>query len=510
MRREDCSFLLTLSANQNRRKKMQVSTRHQGLSALTITLVMLVLVASGLRPSVAAKIPPSISRPKLVLRAGYSDSAPRKVPPPPGFGTSKKPSTATITVDYVGSWDAPAQAAFQYAVEIWESEINASVEIVVEAHWSAMGATSGILGGAMGDMVANFSNAPLANTWYPAALGHTMAGEDVNDNDGYDFDGDQLDEDVEIYAEFNRNFADWYFGTDGNTPNDKWDFASVVLHEIGHGLGFAGSMRVDGGIGDWGFGTPYPTTYDRFTKNGSGQLLITAFANNSAALAAQLQSDNLFFDGPNTNAANGGNPPKLYAPSSWEQGSSYSHLDEDTFNGTGNALMTPVIFNGETNYDPGPITRGIFQDMGWSFAQPLPPDLRLSKSVVGDPDPAPGEPVSFVLSVENIGGETATGIVLTDIPPDEIVPPVSWNASGALVGATLRIGTTYVWDLPDLAAGASGTINVSGTISPGITAHMLIVNQASISSDEDSDTGNNSSLASVGGYKNYLPIVIHR
>ena len=34
-------------------------------------------------------------------------------------------------------------------------------------------------------------------------------------------------------------------GTDGNTPLGKIDFVTVVLHEIGHGLGFTGSMDVD-------------------------------------------------------------------------------------------------------------------------------------------------------------------------------------------------------------------------------------------------------------------------
>jgi uncharacterized repeat protein (TIGR01451 family) len=383
-----------------------------------------------------------------------------------------------------------------------------SGKIVVEAHWSALGEDSHILGGAMGDIAINFSNAPLSNTWYPAPLANTLAGVDVNDNDGYDFDGDSLDEDVEIYVEFNRDFQDWYFGTDGNTPFEKWDFASVVLHELGHGLGFAGSMIVySNGLGYWGYGTDYPDIYDRFVENGSGQLLVDNFANGSTALAAQLQSDNLFFDGPNARAANGGTPPKLYVPTSWEQGSSYSHLDEDTFDGTVDALMTPSIYNGESIHAPGPVTRGVFQDIGWTFAQPAAPDLRLIKRVSGDPDPAPGETVSFILSIENVGDATATGIVLTDLLPNQITPG-SWVPSGALIGATARAGASYVWDLPDLAAGESGEISILGTVAPDVTAHSLIVNQASINADEDSDAGNNSSLATVGGYLNYLPLAI--
>ena len=37
------------------------------------------------------------------------------------------------------------------------------------------------------------------------------------------------------------------------------------------------------------------------------------------------------FTGPQATAANGGIAPRLYAPNPWEPGSSYSHLDDDTF-----------------------------------------------------------------------------------------------------------------------------------------------------------------------------------
>ena len=55
--------------------------------------------------------------------------------------------------------------------------------------------------------------------------------------------------------------TDWYLGTDGNTPADAIDFTTAVLHELAHGLGFAGSMRVSNGVGDVGLfnsGSPNP------------------------------------------------------------------------------------------------------------------------------------------------------------------------------------------------------------------------------------------------------------
>ena len=41
------------------------------------------------------------------------------------------------------------------------------------------------------------------------------------------------------------NSEDWYFGLDGQPGEDQFDFVSVVLHEVGHGLGFHDSFRVD-------------------------------------------------------------------------------------------------------------------------------------------------------------------------------------------------------------------------------------------------------------------------
>ena len=44
---------------------------------------------------------------------------------------------------------------------------------------------------------------------------------------------------VDLTASFNSNDkVNWYYGTDGNTPSGQFDFVTVVLHELGHGLGF--------------------------------------------------------------------------------------------------------------------------------------------------------------------------------------------------------------------------------------------------------------------------------
>jgi hypothetical protein len=262
---------------------------------------------------------------------------------------------ATILVDYVGFEAFPdAQAAFQHAVNIWAATISSPVPIRVRAEFATL--PPNVLGSAGARWsVRDFANAPAPNTWYPIALANKLAGFDL------------LPAEYDVTATFASNLTEWYFGTDGYPPANRFDFVTVVLHELGHGLGFAGSMRVQTGIGSWGHETPFPSIYDRFTVNGSGQALLNTalFPNYSTTLAAQLQSNNLFWSSAGTAAS----PPRIYAPGSWAQGSSYSHLNEATYPpGNVNSLMTPFLGFAEAIHVPGPLTTAIFTDMGWELA----------------------------------------------------------------------------------------------------------------------------------------------
>lgn len=295
----------------------------------------------------------------IYLYAGQGDTITRVPAPIP-----HRAPTATINVTYIGGWPAPAQTAFQHAANIWSTLIASPVPIHVEAEWA--GLPSNVLGGAGPALFWRNQSGLPANVWYPSALANRLHGSDLAPSE------------PDILTTINSDFPSWYFGLDGNTPFNQYDFVSVVLHELGHGLGFTGSMRVSSGVGSWGFygsiNPPYtPTVYDRFIVNGAGQNLVTAFPNISGQLAAQLTSNNLFFNGPNAIAANGGARPKMYAPASWQQGSSFSHLDENTYPaGTPNSLMTPALANGESNHNPGPIALAIFQDIGWTSLNTAP------------------------------------------------------------------------------------------------------------------------------------------
>jgi len=289
---------------------------------------------------------------------------PRRIPAPAWIkDLPEEAATATFSITYVpnGGTDPwgetcytfpqAAKDAFNATANIWGNILKSSEPITISACWADLGSSSvlGYSGG--GPLRSNFSGATRANTWYAGSLANALNGSDL---DPSKFD---------MHITYNQNF-DWYYGTDGNPPATQHDLVTVVLHEICHGLNFSGSASYSSGSGSWGYGTIYPNIYDVFIKDGAGDLLIT-YDNPSTALGTALTSNDLWFHGSKAMAANGGQRVKIYAPSTWRGGSSYSHLDYNTFNNTPNQLMVYAVSAGESVHDPGPITKGLLNDLGW-------------------------------------------------------------------------------------------------------------------------------------------------
>ena len=184
---------------------------------------------------------------------------------------------------------------------------------------------------------------------------------------------------------------------------------TVVLHEVGHGLGFVGGFSSQSGIGRLTFSLPF--VYDRFAVSGEGDALLN-IAQPSVELHAQLTSNNTFVNGPNGIAGNGGQHPKLEthhftnffgvtSDNGWRAGSSYSHVDDVEYTGTANGLMTWALNTNEVYTDPGPILKGIFEDFGWTIATTGGPPPITS--------PAPGSTLTST-TVTFTGGHTASDL----------------------------------------------------------------------------------------------------
>ncbi len=272
-------------------------------------------------------------------------------------------TSAIFEVTYEGfPPDNKAKDAFQKAVDIWSTLIVSKVPIRITAVWQvisdANGSSNTILGGANpATFYSNFDGAQRFYSWYPVALAEKIAGKELNDV-----------ADPDIFAQFNSANPNWYFGIDGVPQSGKTDFVTVVLHEIGHGLGITKSYVVNGSNGAISdFFSPLHEVYDHFVENDKNQNLVRNFVPPSAALKAELTSGILFFRSPQLEFVGAGpdNRAVLYAPTTFEDGSSIAHLDEATYDKSINALMTPQIGTAEVHHDPGPVAMNMLGDLGW-------------------------------------------------------------------------------------------------------------------------------------------------
>lgn len=325
---------------------------------------------------------------------------------------------STFQVDYSSGTPTDARQAFQRAVEIWSTHLTSSVPIRVQATFSAL--ASNVLGQA-GPRITRTGN----GTWRAFALADAIAGTDL-------FPSAQ---NYDITATFNSAQSAFYYGLDGRPPSNQFDFVTIVLHELGHGLGFIGSGDVDNGSGTVecagvagqgciGFssnGVTSPILFDTFLEDGQGRSILdtSVYPNNSAALGALLKSQDLFVDAPEVRRIYGA-PAPVWAPASFEAGSSFSHWDEAVIRGTSAALMTPAVARGEAYQDPGDITCAFFGDMGWPLGadcQTLTvddedgPEVAGARLVQTGPNPARSE-TAFRLRLD---APTPARITLVDV-----------------------------------------------------------------------------------------------
>ncbi|MFL0299056.1 T9SS type A sorting domain-containing protein [Aquirufa novilacunae] len=279
------------------------------------------------------------------MRAILAEAAAIKVQ-----SSTQTKASANIVVTYETVPPADVKAVFEKAAATWSTVFSSDVPIHVNVKWASLSAN--VLGSAGASVnVRNFVGANRLNTFYPIALAEKMAHKNLNGTN------------PDIVATFNSDFTAWYIGTDGVPTINQIDLYSVVLHEMGHGLGFIGQVSVDNGEA----GYSYPGIFDQAMVNAANVALMdtNSFKNPSAALYTQVTSGKINLSTPSV-LRNNGSAGKLYTPSTYSEGSSIYHVDQVKYKvGDENALMTPQIARGEITRSIGPIVTSAFNDFGW-------------------------------------------------------------------------------------------------------------------------------------------------
>ena len=293
-----------------------------------------------------------------------------------GTNAIADPITFNITTSGSG-WNTDSIGALQYAANIWGGLLSnsyAGETINIHAIFDNTLPVGALAGGS--PVRAEYDGVPGAvNFYYPSATANHLALGDLHPGES------------EIEIKFSTS-ANWYYDTSNpaSIGDTQYDFATISLHEIAHGLGFTSALTESmlypfqlpdsspcaGCWTGWYFDA-------RVYNQAEGQFVISS----SDRLALVTDPSNLVFTGGYAQAVNGGVYPTLYSPPDFVLGSSISHLSENPDYGYPGDLMNPHAILGGYNHQPSFLDLAILRDIGWTVAVPEPSSLLLLFSGAG-------------------------------------------------------------------------------------------------------------------------------
>jgi hypothetical protein len=313
---------------------------------------------------------------------------------------------------------AQRMAALQYGLSLWTSRINSSLPIRVQASFATDSsitctATEAVLAfTGPNEVFRDDPTFPQQGVWYAGALANEFSGQVQTTM-------------PEMVTTFSGKIgtsacafpASWYLGFDGAASSGQIDFVAVVNHEIAHGLGFMTFVDQTGAelADDVG---PFPDAFEERLFDLTKGLAWPAMTDAQRA-ASSLNAGNLVWAGPQVEAksslfssgvASGGRM-KMYAPTTWVDGSSVSHWDTS---------LSPYEAL-EPYYKAGVhtliITGQALADTGWSLVGSAPTTSWILPSSAHAPG-AGGAFYTTSLTLANTG-TTSAGLTLKFLGHDK-------------------------------------------------------------------------------------------
>lgn len=190
---------------------------------------------------------------------------------PPGSGFLDDRPFAGAPGNAATTLGEARQNLFAAVLGAWGNVLASDVDVDVIVLWAPLPCDPnfGAVLAAAGTISIFYDDAgglPFNNTWYPGALTEALVGEDLTGTPQI-VDGQIEGGDIVVFM--NESLDDeclgegtgWYYGFDTTPPPGMFDQASTVLHELGHGLGFASFTDETTGeqIQD------LPSIFDRYT-----------------------------------------------------------------------------------------------------------------------------------------------------------------------------------------------------------------------------------------------------
>ena len=395
----------------------------------------------------------------------------------PGEGFNDPAPRAPVGGNTGTTLGAQRLIAFQRAADIWGALLNSAVTIRVNATFDTLtcNASGAVLGSAgPSNAFRDFTGALLPATWYPIALANVLHGSDL-DPAAADIDA-QFNSAVGTTCPFPKG---WYYGLDGNAGGDI-DFVTVLLHELGHGLGFLTFVDLATGAKLFGFNDTFMLNLENHGASPAGFPGMT----NAQRVAASTNTGNLHWVGAQVRAASGvltagkvGDHVRMFAPNPQQPGSSVSHWDTAL---TPNQLMEPS-YTGPLS-GPG-LELPLFQDIGWPLLLLTLQVTPATSIAVGGSHGGPFSPSAFAYQLSATSG--SVNFSISGLP--------SWLTASATSGTVTTSGTTITFTVNAsanvLAPGLYGiTITFTNTTNgQGNTTRTATLNVRGVLGDFDGD-----------------------